>query len=62
MGDNLGVGFKYEEVFELCQKAVGSKETQKASVCNRKEIKRSFRRRNVYDQKHHVSVKIVGGT
>ena len=24
MGDNLGVGFKYEDVFELCQKAVGS--------------------------------------
>ena len=63
MGDNLGVGFKYEDVFELCQKAIGSKENPNIpSVCNRKEIKSSFRRRNVYNQKHHVSVKIVGGT
>ena len=74
MGDSLGVGFRYEEIYELCQAAVtrenekykhGQKDTRVDMVGGgpRRTFKNSFKYRE-NDRRYRqvrMSVRIVGG-
>ena len=74
MGDNLGVGFRYEDIFEMCQKAIGGKDDESGAVPRpggdhrnpyrqkQRDVGTGFRRRNIYSTAKNVSVKIVGGS
>ena len=69
--DSLGVGFRYEDVLELCQKAT-QLDQDKQSVCvseastgckNRRRTKNSFKRRTErkeVERERHVSL-VIGG-
>ena len=74
MTDSLGVGFRYEEIYEMCQKAINkeNEETRKEDTrvemlgtSARKRLKRSFRVDYQGNSRRYrqgqMSVRIVGG-
>ena len=73
MADGLGVGFRYEEIYEMCQKAINkeNEENRKdtkveiVGVSARKRLKNSFRTHCQGNSRRYrqgqLSVRIVGG-
>ena len=75
MADSLGVGFRYEEIYEMCQKAIyqenekNRKEDTKVEIVGtsaRKRLKNSFKTHHQGNSRRYrqgqMSVRIVGGT
>ena len=76
MADSLGVGFRYEEIYEMCQKAINKeqeqsrKEAPKVEMVGkesaRKKLKNSFKTPHYQGNSRRyrqgqMSVRIVGG-
>ena len=76
MTDSLGVGFRYEEIYEMCQKAINKeqelnrKEATKLEMVGkesgRKRLKNSFKTPHYQGNSRRyrqgqISVRIVGG-
>ena len=75
MADSLGVGFRYEEIYEMCQKAIykGDEQNRKEDTTveivgtrARKRLKNSFKTHYQGNSRRYrqgqMSVRIVGGT
>ena len=74
MTDSLGVGFRYEEIYEMCQKAIykedenNSNEATKVEIVGtsaRKRLRHSFKTHCQGNSRRYrqcqMSVRIVGG-
>ena len=73
MADSLGVGFRYEEIYEMCQKAIYKEDEENRKEETTVEIVGTSTRKRLKNKTHYqgnsrryrqgqMSVIIVGGT
>ena len=73
MADSLGVGFRYEEIYEMCQKAIYKEDEENRKEETTVEIVGTSARKRLKNKTHYqgnsrryrqgqMSVIIVGGT
>ena len=73
MADSLGVGFRYEEIYEMCQKAIYKEGEENRKEETKVEIVGTSARKRLKNKTHYqgnsrryrqgqISVRIVGGT